>query len=227
MLPENQENGNSPTSASAKASHPELAPQTSPQTLCNCSQAMSTLLDDSEKKMSGISVQTTHLALAHIKHVLQHCVQILDCSYCSARSDHMMLAAVVANKIVFVEEDVARVLGHVCESLTHPQSPRHHGDGELQHHTRNQHHHAQYDRYICYDLFIGDYVVDSEVEWAAVVRALIVILSKRTIDMLERMKRIAKTRGRETQVRMLWSAEQRARKVAWSIRDKTGIGILG
>ena len=39
-----------------------------------------------------------------------------------------------------------------------------------------------------YHLFVNDYVVNSEDEWAAVIKPLIAILSRHTLDLLERMK---------------------------------------
>ena len=79
----------------------------------------------------------------------------------------------------------------------------------------------------CYNIFIGDYTINSEVEWTAVTRALLAILSKRMLDLLDRAKVVARLGGHDTQVHILWGAEQRARKVISSMRDGTwpGCGV--
>ena len=49
-----------------------------------------------------------------------------------------------------------------------------------------------------------------EVEWAAVMKVLIVISLQRTLDMIECLKRIANSTLRETQISMLRATEQKA-----------------
>lgn len=137
-----------------------------------------------------------------------------------------MLAAVIINRLVSILEEVVRVYNQrraLSSSSTHPDqqqqsdaSPRHH-----HHHHRHRHHQ---EKNSCYDLFIGDYAINSEVEWAAVMKALTVVLVKSALSLLERMKGVARAKGRETQLQMLWGAEQRATKVAESMRDEAGAG---
>jgi len=135
----------------------------------------------------------------------------------------MMLAAVVIHRLVSILEEVVRVYNqrrassssstHLDQQQQSDASPRHH----------NHHHHHQ-DRKSCYDLFIGDYAINSEAEWAAVMKALTVVLVKSALSLLERMKGVARAKGRETQLQMLWGAEQRTRKVVGSKRDEAGAG---
>lgn len=181
---------------------------------------MSIHLEDSGSRSRSITIQTTHYTLAHIKTVLQHCTQIHDCTHCSTRSDHMMLAAVVVNKNVSVLKEVFDVYTQRRAASSKAVDGEETGEQlPLHHRHANQ---RQQDRSSCYDLFVGDYVVNSEDEWAVVMKALIEILSKRTLDLLERMKGAARAKRRETQVQMLMGAEHKARKVAWGIRDGKG-----
>lgn len=181
---------------------------------------MTTLLEDSESISGRISVQTMHLTLAHIKSALQHFTRVLDCNSCSSRSDHMMLATVVIKKLVSVLQDVVRVYTQRrgSSSATFDQHQRS---------DTNHHYHHHQSRENCYNLFIGDYAIDSEVEWAAIVRALLAVLSNRTLIMLERMKELMRLNKYETQAQMLWGAEQRARKVLGSMRDAAWNGDGG
>lgn len=187
--------------------------KSSTRTLCHCPQAMSTLLDDSRGRCGRISIQNTHFILAHIKTALHQCTQILDCNYCSDRSDHMMLATVASNKLVSTLEEVVRVYTQRGASSIADVDQHEYSDTNFRRHPRHYE-----TRTNCYDLFIGDYAINSEVEWAAVMKALIILL-KRTFDLLEQMKEVASAKGRETQVHMLWEAEQRARQTAGSMRD--------
>lgn len=73
-------------------------------------------------------------------------------------------------------------------------------DGKVTDEQPLHHRHAnqpQQDRSSCYELFVGDCIVNSEDDWAAVMEALIEILSKRTLDLLERMKGAARAKRRE------------------------------
>ena len=73
-------------------------------------------------------------------------------------------------------------------------------------------------RQICGKLFFGDYMVDSEVEWAPMVRILIMVLLKGTLRMLNHLKRIARTSLRETQMLMLQAIEDKIGKMALSLQ---------
>ena len=112
-----------------------------------------------------------------------------------------MLAAVVLNKSVSVMEEVSRI--YIRRQTLH-------SDLDQQHK--------------CWNLSIGDYAIDLEVEWAAVMKALIVLLLQRTLDMLECLKRIAKSTLRETHISMLRATEQKAKKVALSMQSDEAVG---
>ena len=112
-----------------------------------------------------------------------------------------MLAAVVLNKLVSVMEEVSRI-------YTQRRTSRNDSD-----HQNNS-----------WNLSIGDYAVDLEVEWAAVMKVLIVILLERSLDMLDCLKRIARASLRETQVSMLRATEQRAKKLALNMQSCEALG---
>lgn len=182
---------------------------------------MSIHLEDAGSRFRRVSIQNTHHTLAHIKTVLQHCAQIHSCAHCSTRSDHMMLAAVIVNKNVSLLKEVFDVYAQRCTASSKAGDGEDTGEQQSLHHA-NAHQQPLQRRSSCYHLFVGDYVVNSEDEWAAVIKPLIEILSRRTLDLLERMKGAARAKRRETQVQMLMGAEQKARKVAWAIRDGKG-----
>lgn len=74
---------------------------------------------------------------------------------------------------------------------------------------------------------MGDYAIDLEVEWAAVMKVLIVISLQRTLDMPECLKRIANSTLRETQISMLRATEQKAKKVTLNMQsdEVAGYGL--
>ena len=165
-------------------------------TLCQCPQAMVNLLQESETRYHRVEIRNMHIIIAQEKKALNQCNQLLDCNHCSLLSDHMMLAAVVLNKFAFNMEEVSRI-------YIQRQASR----SDLDHQTN------------FWDLSIGAYAVDLEVEWAAVMKVLIVILLERALDMLECLKRIAKANLRETQISMLQATEQKAKKVALNMQS--------
>ena len=168
---------------------------------CQCPQAMFNLLEESESEYYRVGIRNMHIIIAQVKNALRQCKQVLDCNHCSLLSDHMMLAAVVLNKAVSIMGEVSR---------TYIQ--RHTSRGEFDHQSN------------CWNLSIGDYSIDLEVEWAAVMKVLITILLERTLDMLDCLKRIAKASLRETQLSMLGATEQKARKVALNMQSGTATG---
>ena len=137
-----------------------------------------------------------HIIIAQVNSSLKHCGQMLDCNHCSLRSDHMMLAAVVLNRLVSVMEDVS----HIYIRRRTPRS-------DLDHQNK------------CWNLSLGDYAIDLEVEWAAVMKVLIVIIIQRILGMLECLQQIAKSSLRETQVSMLRATKQKAEKVALNMQS--------
>lgn len=145
-----------------------------------------------------------------------------------------MLAAVVINRLVSILEEVVRVYTQrrapLSSSSSSSSSPSVHLDQQQLSDASPRHHNHRFryqDSNSYYDLFIGDYAINSEVELAAVMKALTVVLVKGALSLLERMKGVARAKGRETQLQMLWGAEQRARQIAGSMRDGPGVGVGG
>ena len=102
-----------------------------------------------------------------------------------------MLAAVVLNKLVSIMEEVSHI--YIRRRTSRSGSDN---------------------RNTSWNLSIGDYAIDLEVELAAVMKVLIIISLQRTLDMLECLKRITNSTLRETQISMLRATEQKAKKVA-------------
>lgn len=108
----------------------------------------------------------------------------------------MMLAAVVISKLVSTLEEVFHV-------YIRRRTPR----GDWNHQSDH------------WSLSVGEYMVDSEVEWAAVMKVLIVILLRRALDTLGCLKRIAKANLREAQFSLLQAAEQKAKSISLSLQS--------
>ena len=166
---------------------------------CQGPRAIVALLEESESKANKIEIQNIHTILAYQKNALKHCTNMLNCTRCNPPSDHMMLLAIVCRKLVSSMEEVVHIF--IQRKTSQPTD-----DNEDD------------SRQICGKLFFGDYMVDSEVEWAPMVRILIMVLLKGTLRMLNHLKRIARTSLRETQMLMLQAIEDKIGKMALSLQ---------
>lgn len=170
---------------------------------CDCTRGMTNLLEESEGNHNRVDIRNMPIVIGRVKSTFQHCTRILHCYHCSLLSDHMMLAAVVIGKIASTMETVSQVYMRrqaLRSEVNHPGS--------------------------CWGLSVGEYMVDSEVEWAAVMRALIMIILKRIVYTAECFKNIAKANVREAQISMLHAAEHKARKIAHKLQAGK-VGDLG
>lgn len=131
----------------------------------------------------GSALDFNYTNFAPIKTVLQHCAQIHSCAHCSTRSDHMILAAVVVNKNVSLLQKVFEVYTQRCAASSKAADGEDAGEQPSLHHA-NAHQQPLQRRSSCYHLFVNDYVVNSADEWAAVIKPLIEILSRHTLDLL-------------------------------------------
>lgn len=162
---------------------------------CQCSMTLVGLLEESESKTYNVEIGNIHTILAYQKQALKHCNKILDCVHCNSPSDHMMLLAVVCRKLVSMMEEV------VC-SFVQQKNLQIKGVG------------GDDRRPGSWNLFFGDYVIDSEAERMPIIRTLIVVHLKSTLQILDRQRRTARTASRETQMAMLQVIAQRVAKMA-------------
>ena len=166
---------------------------------CQCPKTIVGLLEDSESKAYQVEIRNIHTILAYQKQSLTHCNNMLDCTRCHFRSDHMMLLAVVCRKLVSMMEEVVCVFAEQSDL----QIKRVGGDDR---------------RHASSNLFFGDYVIDSEAERMPIIKTLIVVQLKSTLQILDRQRRIARTSSRETQVAILQAIEQKVAKMASNLQ---------
>ncbi|KAL9591683.1 MAG: hypothetical protein Q9179_007478 [Wetmoreana sp. 5 TL-2023] len=169
--------------------------------ICQCSQTMVILLGESDGTCCQIEARNMPVVLTHVKNVLQQCNQTLHCNQCNLLSDPMMLAAVLANKIVSILDSTISVY------VARLKASRNKFDNPLGSDPLN--------------ISIGGYMIDSEVEWAAVIKVLITILLKRTLNLLQSLCQIAKANMREAQLSMLQVTGQKARKIVRMVQKGT------
>ena len=170
---------------------------------CQCPQAIVNLLEDSENKSHEVKIGTIDMILAYEKSALKRCKVVLDCELCNSPSDHMMLVAVVCRKLVSLMEEVVRI-------LTEQKRSRPNVGNECGSHVES------------WKISFGEYPIDSEAEWMPIMITLTVVLLKETMNTLHRLKRIARTSLRETQVAILQAIEHKAANMALIIQRSEG-----
>ena len=121
-----------------------------------CSQNMAIHLGESEDTYHHFEDESSHIILAHVKSALQHCNQTLTCNTCRLLSDPMMLAAVLVNKVVSVLESISFIFSR-RRRASHSEINKTDSKDRLQ-------------------ISVGDYTIDSEMEWTAVMEVLGTIL---------------------------------------------------
>ena len=167
---------------------------------CQCPQTIVAILEESESKVYEVEIRNIDKILAHQKKTLKRCKNALNCTQCNSLSDHMMLLAVVCRKLVSLMEEVVSIfLKRKTFQLRSDSEDKRH---------RNY-----------WNLLLGDYTIDSEAEWAPIIKVIIVVHLRETLAMLDRLKRIARTSLRDTQLAMLQAIDHRVAKMAAKIRS--------
>lgn len=134
-----------------------------------------------------------------------------------------MLPVVIINKLVSILEEVVHAYNRRRAFLSSSTVPL----DQQQQRDASPHHYNHHQDNINYNVFIGDYAINSEVELEAVMTALTVVLVQGALSLVRRLKGVARAKGRDTQLQMLSLSEQRAKKIAGSMQDVAGAGTGG
>ena len=174
-----------------------VQPEKHPWDQCLCLQTVVPLLEELEDRANSVDPQALTSILAWKKEARNHCEAMLRCTCCTARSDYMMLLAVVCDKLVTLcEKVVHRYLSSTGQRLSDQKSG-----------VTSQH-----------KLFVGDYEVDTPGEWMYIMRVLIMLQLGSMGTLLGKMKSIASTALRGTQLTVLRAMDQRVAKMGESLR---------
>ncbi|KAI9787984.1 MAG: hypothetical protein M1816_007288 [Peltula sp. TS41687] len=165
---------------------------------CQCADAVIDLLEERDRKTRKIGIQTLDSTLADQKNAVKHCSKMLNCINCNSTPDHMMLLTVVCRELILWMEEVVRIFIHRPK----PPSRADNRDEAQQH-----------------NILFGSFRVNSESEWAPMIRVLIMVQLQRIADLLERLKRIAETGSWETQRVIVLKTEARVAKLVSDLQS--------
>ena len=134
-----------------------------PRITCQYSQAIIALFEDSEMRPGEVELRSMDTILASRKETLKRCKSIVDFPHCNSPSDQMLLLAVICRKLVTVMEEAVRIFVQQKIAPQQAQDDPITGGDDRQY---NQAH---------WSLSFGNYMVDSETEWAQVIKVLLVL----------------------------------------------------
>lgn len=163
---------------------------------CQCSRELMLLMDDLDSKSEAAHAQKLDALLAYQRRAFRTCAKLLDCSFCNSAPDYMMLLAVVCRKLILHME---AILDAFMAQEKHNSS----GSGE---------------RLIPWRILLGEYPVETELEWMTIMASMIAIQLNAALKVLERLKCTAQNTLRDTQTTILRSTEQKARKMLSDLR---------
>ena len=144
--------------------------------------------------------------LAFHKQASGYCETMVAWQRCTSRSEHMMLLTFICEKLVILCEKTA--------TLFLRQLKRTRGSPNWQESTviENQIGRPSSQKYI------GEYEIDVPQEWNYLIRVLVLIRLEKLGSLVARMKAIASTAKRDTQLSMLQNTERRVREVIKMLR---------
>lgn len=174
---------------------------------CECLQMAAYVLEELETRNSKFD-HTSSLdgVLAFHKQASGYCDTMVNCQRCTSRSEHMMLLTFICEKLVILCEKTS--------TLFLRQLKRTRGSPNWQESTviGNQIGGPSCPKYI------GEYEIDVPQEWNYLIRVLVFIRLERLGSLVARMKAIASTAKRDTQLSMLQNTERRVREVIKMLR---------
>ena len=155
-----------------------------------------------------VEFQNMDTILTSQKETLKRCKSIVDCPYCESPSNYvLLLLVVVCRKLVEVMEEAVRIFVQwkIAAQQAQDNPITDGGDAHC-----NQAH---------WSLSFGNYTVDSETEWAQVIKALLVLHLKGILGILESLKRIARMSLRETELVMVQKIEHIATEAVLNLQS--------
>lgn len=201
-----------------RSSSENIPSPASSQSMCGCLQTVVGLLEDLDANtVSGAAAIDSMLSSQ--KEALDYSKNMLACMQCAARSEHMTLLNFVATKMVALCEQI------VERYVAHTQNPTAAEDfRQLNLARRNSSHRGSPGAdaasaaamaaasnptaaAVGANMFLGDYEVNSPVEWDYLVRVLIVLQLRGLQSFLAEMKKVAQPALRDTQFSKLLMLE--------------------
>ena len=174
---------------------------------CQCLQMAAYVLEELETRNAKFD-HTSSLdgVLAFHKQASGYCDTMVNCQRCTSRSEHMMLLTFICEKLVILCEKTS--------TLFLRQVKRTRGSPKWQESTvvENQIGGPGSQKYI------GEYEIDVPQEWNYLIRVLVFIRLENLGSLVARMKAIASTAKRDTQLSMLQNTERRVREVIKMLR---------
>ncbi|KAL9123065.1 MAG: hypothetical protein Q9187_000392 [Circinaria calcarea] len=184
---------------------------------CQCLQTLVLLLEETEYRSNAIDSAILDSALAYHKEALHRCNTMLRCLICTARSENMMLLAVVCEKLVAMCDRIAsRFLQHtwqphVCFGSKHGIEERSSRKGDE---CRRK-------------VFFGNYEIDQREEWEHLIRVLIFLQLKRLGSLMAKIKMVTSLELRGAQHTVLLTAERKIRDTAAKLQRTEVQGRMG
>lgn len=158
------------------------------------------LLEELENRSDAIDPAALDSAMAYHKEALSQCDGMLRCARCSGRSEYMMLLTIVCEKLVALCDKVLhRYLEHT--------SRRPDGNPSLRETTEARQR-----------IFLGDYEIDLTQEWKYLMKVLIVFQLRSLGRLLGKMKTLASSAIRGSQLTLLLNTERRLRDLTVSLQ---------
>ncbi|TDZ40759.1 Alpha/beta hydrolase psoB [Colletotrichum trifolii] len=134
---------------------------------CTCLQPVVFMLDELETEQSAAVTRGVDSALASVKEALNHCRGLLCCPRCRSRPEHVTVLTMLADKL-------ARLCGLIVAEFRRDVG----GGGD--------------EKRPPFDLCLGQYEIDAEWEWVAVVGGLIGIQLQALLLVTDKIRELAR-----------------------------------
>lgn len=219
---------------------------TNDKSTCKCLQTILSLIEELENRACTTGGQTLDSILAYQKEALRHCIRVVHCSTCTARSDHMILLGVVSDKLITSYEHV--IAGNMESFLRGMRRNNSHhntdmgtedeeagaaGSGKSSSSSNGAERAGERDggdddvdgggrslrpRTVSF----GCYKIDSQTEWEYVVRVLMTLQLRQVLGLLGSMQTIAEGTSRGPQIAAIRLRKQRLAAVGEKIKGRAG-----
>lgn len=181
----------------------------SPVQHCRCLRDGVVLLEEVENRVADLDVAAMDSALAYHKDALGGCSSMVQCQ-CEGHQEKAVLLAFIIDKLsILCESVVEAFLDQVRQPKDRQQFPT-----PLNFQKASEHSNRSWQT-----LFLGDYEIDSMVEWAPLIKGLICVQLRRHAQFLAKLKAFTNSFG-GSQLTKLSHIEKRIRQMALELQDK-------
>ena len=175
---------------------------------CRCMQKGVVLLEEVENKSSDFDHAALDSALAYQKGALETCMSMLRCHNCAGCLEIAVLLTIIAGKLsLLCERIISQFLQHLQGFNMHKYAQGHWPTPTL----------SEDKTAPRQNLFLGDYEIDSMIEWIPLIRGLIVVQLRGLHSLLARLK-VQGTNLCDSQLTKLSNVERHIKKMAARLR---------